>query len=75
MTLALDSLTMEKIQTRQAEIRPIRTLLMLLAGLFFGIGWALFHGWALVWSAFSWSLAACVEGWSAAKEARAPGAG
>lgn len=75
MALVMDDLTLERIQRRQAEIRPLRTLLTLVAAALFGLGYAAMFVWATTWAVLSWSLAALAEGWSTAKAARSSGAG
>lgn len=75
MALLVDDLALERIEARQRQIRPLRTLLLTLAGVLYCIGWVAFHVWAFTWSALSFSMAAAAEGWAAAKAARSDGAG
>lgn len=75
MALAVDTVTMERIQIRQREMHPARTALMLVASLLFAIGWAARAVFVVLWVAFSWSASAVAEGWSAAAERQRSGAG
>lgn len=70
MTLALNAETLDEIRRRQAEIRPIKTLLTLVTALFFAVGWTLYQAWAVLWAVFAWSSAAVAVGWTQAHEAR-----
>lgn len=53
--------------TRQArEVSPGRTLLTLLAAVFFALGWVLRKTFMVIWFAAAWVFVATREGWQQA---------
>jgi hypothetical protein len=54
----------------QAQFRPARAVLTLIAAVFYAAGWLAWHVAAAVWAVCSWSAAAVVVGWAAAKTPR-----
>jgi hypothetical protein len=62
----------EQITREAREARFWRTVLLVLAGVLFGLGWLAFKTFAVVWLAMAWTATAVKLGW---KAARAPAAG
>lgn len=67
--VVLDDATVELITVRAREIRFWRTVLTLLAGLFYGIGWTAARVCGGVWLALAWMFTAVRVGW---QEGRKP---
>jgi len=61
--VVLDEALVGRIQNRAAEIHPGRTLLTLVAALFFALGWIVAKVARGVWLVISWSIAAVRVGW------------
>lgn len=62
----------DQISEQAKEVRFWRTVLTMLAGLLFGLGWLAAKGFAVAWLALSWSVIAVRVGW---REARGPADG
>lgn len=62
-------LTAEKIQRRAAELNAVQLLLLVVAGVFWVLGWLVSKLALMVWTGLSWTLAAVEVGW---KDARRP---
>lgn len=59
----------DQINEQAKEVRFWRTVLTVIAGLLFALGWLAAKGFAVTWLAVSWSVVAVRVGWS---EARGP---
>ena len=62
-TELLDRVPVDRITEQAREVRPGRTILTLIAGLLFGLGWVLAKVFAVLWLCFTWSWAAVRVGW------------
>lgn len=71
MTTILDRVPVERITAQAREVRAGRTLLTLLAGFFYVLGWVAFRVVAVVWLAVVWCAVATREGWREARKAEA----
>lgn len=71
MTHVLERVPVEAIMRQAREVRFARTVLALLAGLLFGLGWLAAKAVGLVWLACAWCAVAVREGW---RSVRSPGA-
>jgi uncharacterized membrane protein YedE/YeeE len=67
----LDRVPVDEINTRARETHFWRTVLTVVAGLLFGLGWVAAKACAVVWLACTWSAAAVAIGWREAR--RRPG--
>jgi hypothetical protein len=65
-TSALDRVPVERISERAQQARPGRTVLTVIAGALFGVGWLVAKAFGVLWLAFTWSWAAVGVGWEAA---------
>jgi hypothetical protein len=72
MSIALDRVPLERISAEAREVRFGRTLLLLLAGLLYGVGWVAAKAFILLWRAVAWMGVAIKVGWT---EARKPPVG
>lgn len=72
MSIALDRVPLERISDEAREVRFGRTVLLLLAGLLYGIGWVAAKAFTLLWRAVAWMGVAIKVGWT---EARKPAVG
>jgi hypothetical protein len=61
----LNQATMDQIRAEARELHPLRTLLLILAGLLFGLGWVAAKVLRVLWAAVAWSAAAVKVGWRA----------
>lgn len=71
MTSILDRVLVERITAQAREVHAGRTLLTLLAGFFFVLGWVAFRVVAVVWLGLAWCAVAAREGWRDARKAEA----
>jgi uncharacterized membrane protein YedE/YeeE len=60
---------LDRISQRAHAARPGRTVLAVIAGLLFGLGWLAFRACALAWLAVAWCGSAVIEGWQEARKA------
>lgn len=67
----LERVPVERITAEAREIKLGRTLLTLLAGLFYVIGWVAAKLVNVVWFAVAWSYAAAKVGWVEGRTAAA----
>ena len=65
-TSVLDRVPVDEIGRRAAEVMPGRTLLTVLAGVLFGLGWVTAKAFGVLWLVLTWSWAAVGVGWQAA---------
>ena len=72
MSIALDRVSLERISAEAREVHFGRTLLLLLAGLLYGVGWVAAKVFILLWRAVAWMGVAIKVGWT---EARKPQVG
>jgi hypothetical protein len=68
----LDGLLVDQIETRAAAMHPGRTLLTVIAALFFALGWTVAKAARGVWLVVSWSIAAVRVGWQEGFKAPEP---
>lgn len=66
---ALERVPVERITAEAREIRIGQTLLTLLAGLFYVIGWTVAKVVNVVWFAAAWSFTAVKVGWNEGRAA------
>jgi uncharacterized membrane protein YedE/YeeE len=59
----------DRINEQAQQVRFWRTVLTVIAGFLFGVGWLAAKGFAVAWLAVSWSVVAARLGW---REARGP---
>jgi hypothetical protein len=71
MTTILDRVPVERITAQARQVHAGRTLLTMLAGFFFLIGWVAFRVVAVAWLALTWCAVATREGWLEARKAEA----
>ena len=64
-TGVLDRVPLDEITGQAREAKPGRTLLTVIAGALFGLGWLTARVFAVLWLALSWSWVAVREGWRA----------
>lgn len=67
----LEAIPLDKIRAEAANIRPLHTLLTLIAGIFYVLGWVAFKTFAIAWATIAWSVAAIKVGFMEAKAADA----
>lgn len=65
-TSTLDRIPLDQITARAREVRPGRTVLTLIAGALFGLGWITAKVFSVAWLCLAWSLAAVQTGYEAA---------
>jgi hypothetical protein len=65
-----DQVLTDRITTEAREIHFWRTVLTLIAGLLFGIGWVTRKTFTVLWFGCAWSAAAVKVGWQAAGDPR-----
>lgn len=71
MAITLDRIPTERITAQAREVRFWHTILTLIAGLLFGLGWLAFKAGSAAWLAAAWSACAVREGWREARNDRA----
>lgn len=59
----LHNVPLDRIGAVSREVRFGRTVLTLLAGFFFGLGWLAARGFALAWLGLAWTVTAFRLGW------------
>lgn len=74
MAVWVDRVPVERISTEAREVRFWRTVLTVLAGLLFGLGWLAAKAFGLLWLAAVWSATAVKVGWQEGRRGAA-GAG
>lgn len=72
MTAVLERVPVDRITAEARQIHPGRTLLTVIAGVLYGLGWLAAKTLAVAWLAVAWSFAAVKVGWS---DARRPAQG
>lgn len=70
MTAILDRVPIEQISAEARQIRFRRILLVVLAGLFYGLGWAAAKTLGAVWLGLAWVATAVKVGWVEARAGR-----
>jgi len=65
-TELLDRVPVDRITEQARQVKPGRTVLTLIAGVLFGLGWVTAKVFAAIWFAFTWCWAAVGVGWQAA---------
>lgn len=66
MTSWSDTIPVDEITAQARDARPARTLLTIIAGVLFGLGWLAARVFAVLWLALTWSATAVRVGWKAA---------
>lgn len=66
-----EQIPLDQITAEARRIRFWRTVLTVLGGLLFGLGWLAAKGFALAWLAVAWSVAALKVGWQEARRGAA----
>jgi len=72
MTTFLDEVMVEQITAEAREVHFGRTLLTIIAGLLFGIGWVIARTFGLLWLTLAWSAVAIRIGWTEGRKPRQP---
>jgi uncharacterized membrane protein YedE/YeeE len=73
LTSLTERISLDRIEQRARHARPGRAVLVVIASLLFGLGWAACKACALAWLAVAWCGSAVIEGWQTAKAGqRAP---
>lgn len=62
----------DRINRQAREIHFWRTVLTVLAGLLFGLGWLAAKAFAVAWLAMTWAAVAVKVGWQEARTPAAP---
>ena len=60
---------LDRISQRAHAANPGRTVLAVVAGLLFGLGWLAYKACAVAWLAVAWCGSAVIEGWTEARKA------
>lgn len=60
--------TLEAIHLQARTIKPLRTLLTVLASVFYAVGWVAAWTLGLAWVAITWAVAAVQVGWKSARK-------
>lgn len=68
----LQRVPVEQINRQAREVRFWRTVLVLLAGLLFGVGWLVAKAFAVLWLAAAWMATAVRLGWQAGRAPASP---
>lgn len=58
-----EQVPLDRINAQAREIHFWRTVLTVLAGMLFGVGWMVAKAFGVGWLAFAWSAAAVRVGW------------
>lgn len=69
MQSVLDRVPVDRITTEAREVRFLRTLLTLVAGVLWGVGWVAGKVLGGIWLALAWSATAVKVGWIEARNA------
>ena len=73
MTSVTERIPLDRIDRRARQARPGRAVLVLIASVLFGLGWAAYKTCAVTWLALAWCGSAVIEGWQEARAGqRAP---
>lgn len=72
MTTFLDRVPVAKITQQAREVHAGRTLLTLIAALFFALGWLALKVCQVAWLAGAWCAVATREGWRQARSTKRP---
>ena len=67
----LDRVPVDRISQRAHAAKPGRTVLAVITGLLFGLGWLAYKACAVGWLALVWCGSAVIEGWQASRQAEA----
>jgi uncharacterized membrane protein YedE/YeeE len=70
LTSVIERVPLDRIGQRARQVRPGRVVLIVVASLLVGLGWAACKLCAAAWLVAAWCGSAVVEGWQAAKPAR-----
>ena len=71
MTSVAERVPVDRIGQRARGAKPGRTVLIVIAGLLFGLGWVAYKTFAVAWLAAAWCGSAVIEGWQDARRAEA----
>jgi uncharacterized membrane protein YedE/YeeE len=67
LTSVTERIPLDRIDRRARHARPGRAVLVVIASLLFGLGWAACKTCALAWLAVAWCGSAVAEGWISAR--------
>lgn len=68
MSDVLDRVPLDRITVEARQAKFGRTLLLVLAGLFYAIGWLAAKAFGLLWFAIAWAGTAVKVGWADARK-------
>ncbi len=71
MTAILDRVPVEEITAEAREVKFGRTLLTVIAGILYGIGWVVAKAFNGLWLVMAWCAVAVKLGWMEARKGRA----
>jgi uncharacterized membrane protein YedE/YeeE len=63
LTSLTERIPLDRIEARARHARPGRAVLVVIASLLFGLGWAACKACAVAWLALAWCGSALAEGW------------
>lgn len=66
-----EQIPLDRITAQARQVRFWRTVLTVLAGLLFGVGWLVAKAFGVMWLAVAWSAAAVKVGWQEARRGAA----
>lgn len=69
----LDRVPVDRITDQARQVHPVRTLLTVLAGLLYGLGWVVAKTFMALWFAGAWCAVAVKVGWVDARNGRGDG--
>lgn len=68
MSTILERVPLDRITTEAGRIHFWRTVLTIIAGLFFCLGWIVAKTFMVIWAAIAWCVAAAKIGWHDARK-------
>lgn len=63
----MEAVPLDRIRADARQIHPARTFLLLVAGLFFGVGWLAAKTFVVLWAMVTFIVAAVKAGWAEAR--------
>lgn len=73
MTAILDRVPVDEITEEARQIQFGKTVLLVIAGVLFGLGWVVGKTCTVLWRAAAWSATAVKVGWREAQSSRRSG--
>jgi hypothetical protein len=67
LTSVTERIPLDRIEARARHARPGRAVLVVIASVLFGLGWAAYKACAVTWLAVAWCGSAVIEGWQSAR--------